>query len=153
MNKVTDAHILFRLTYASRANPDIKTEDVDQILSQARENNEMNGITGSLTFNKQFFLQTIEGPRAKINSLLSNLLADKRHHDLQVFESCEIKIREWADWSMNYASPSENSRASYLKYSTTTEFNPYLLNTESARALLRELRVKRTVKKAIDNHH
>lgn len=148
-NNISDAHILVRLTYASRANPDIKTADVDEILAQARDNNEINGITGSLTFNKQFFLQTIEGPRAQINRLLSSLLADQRHYDLQVFEACEINVREWADWSMSYASPSESNRATYLKFSTTIDFNPYLLNAESARALLRELRVKRSVASAL----
>ena len=149
MNKTTDAHILVRLTYASRANPDIKSADIDRILAQARENNEINGITGSLTFNKQFFLQTVEGPRAQINRLLSSLLSDQRHHDLQVFETCEIKSREWAEWSMSYASPTERNRACYLKYSTTIDFNPYLLNAESARALLRELRIQRTVTAAL----
>ena len=151
MNKTTDAHILVRLTYASRANPDIKSADVDAILAQARENNDINGITGSLTFNKQFFLQTVEGPRAQINRLLLSLLSDQRHHDLQVFETSEINMREWSDWSMNYASPSESNRACYLKYSTTIDFNPFLLNAESARALLRELRVKRSVATALKN--
>ncbi|WLP94336.1 BLUF domain-containing protein [Psychrobacter sp. M13] len=134
-----DAHILISMTYASRANSDVSAEDFNEILKQAQENNAANGITGMLTFNKDYFLQTIEGPRAQINRLLYGLIADQRHYDLQLLETREIKHREWAKWSMNYASPTEQNAAVYLKYSTTVNFNPYLLNAESANNLMREL--------------
>mgnify|MGYP001801815581 CR=1 FL=1 len=101
----TDAHILTSLTYASRANPDVSSSDFKEILDQAQENNSAAGITGMLTFNKEYFLQTIEGPRAAINGLLAKLIADRRHFDLQVIENREIKARSWAVWSMNYATP------------------------------------------------
>lgn len=134
-----DAHILISMTYVSRANSDVSAEDFNEILKQAQENNAANGITGMLTFNKDYFLQTIEGPRAQINRLLYGLIADQRHYDLQLLETREIKHREWAKWSMNYASPTEQNAAVYLKYSTTVNFNPYLLNAESANNLMREL--------------
>lgn len=135
----TDAHILVSMTYASRANPDVSAKDFNEILKQAKENNVSNGITGMLTFNKDYFLQTIEGPRAQINRLLYSLIADQRHHDLQLIETRELKHREWAEWSMNYASPTEANAAVYLKYSTTVNFNPYLLGAEAANNLMREL--------------
>ncbi|MEL6869594.1 MAG: BLUF domain-containing protein [Pseudomonadota bacterium] len=135
----TDAHILTSLTYASRANPDVSSSDFKEILDQAQENNSAAGITGMLTFNKEYFLQTIEGPRAAINGLLAKLIADRRHFDLQVIENREIKARSWAVWSMNYATPTAENNAIYLRYSTTKDFNPYLLNADSARALLNDL--------------
>ncbi|MFZ2553845.1 BLUF domain-containing protein [Psychrobacter sp. BF1] len=135
----TDAHILVSMTYASRANSDVSANDFNEILKQAQRNNAANGITGMLIFNKDYFLQTIEGPRAQINRLLYSLIADQRHHDLQLIETRELKHRLWAKWSMNYASPTEENAAIYLKYSTTVSFNPYLLNAESANDLMREL--------------
>lgn len=135
----TDAHILVSMTYASRANSDVSANDFNEILQQAQRNNAANGITGMLIFNKDYFLQTIEGPRAQINRLLYSLIADQRHHDLQLIETRELKHRLWAKWSMNYASPTEENAAIYLKYSTTVSFNPYLLNAESANDLMREL--------------
>ncbi len=135
----TDAHILISMTYASRANPDVSAKDFNEILKQAQENNAANGITGMLTFNKDYFLQTIEGPRAQINRLLYGLIADQRHYDLQLIETREINHREWAKWSMNYASPTEENAAVYLKYSTTVNFNPYLLSADAANDLMREL--------------
>lgn len=135
----SDAHILVSMTYASRANPDVSAKDFNEILQQAKENNAANGITGMLTFNKDYFLQIIEGPRAQINRLLYSLIADQRHHDLQLIDTREIKHRQWAEWSMNYASPTEANAAVYLKHSTTVNFNPYLLNAEAATNLMREL--------------
>ena len=41
---------------------------------------------------------------------------------------------------MNYASPTEKNAAIYLKYSTTIDFNPYLLSAEAAYNLMNELR-------------
>ncbi|WP_201566193.1 BLUF domain-containing protein [Psychrobacter immobilis] len=140
----SDVHILMSMTYASRANPDVSAKDFNEILQQAQANNAANGITGMLTFNKDYFLQTVEGPRAQINRLLYGLIADQRHHDLQVIETRELKHREWAKWSMNYASPTEANAAIYLKYSTTIDFNPYLLSAESARDLMSELSAGRT---------
>lgn len=134
-----DAHILIGMTYASRANRDVSAKDFDEILKQAQDNNAANGITGMLLFNKDYFLQTIEGPRAQINRLLYVLMADKRHYDLQLLDTRELKHREWAKWSMNYASPTQENIAVYLKYSTTVNFNPYLLSAESANGLMREL--------------
>ena len=138
-NSHLDAHILVSMTYASRANPDVSAQDFNEILKQAQKNNAANGITGMLIFNKNYFLQTIEGPRAQINRLLYSLIADQRHRDLQLIETRELKHREWAKWSMNYASPTETNAAVYLKYSTTIEFNPYLLSSEAASDLMREL--------------
>ena len=136
---LSDAHILVSMTYASRANPDVSAKDFNEILQQANENNAENGITGMLIFNKNYFLQTIEGPRAQINRLLYSLIADTRHHDLQVIETREVTHRDWAKWSMNYASPTQANAAVYLKYSTTLDFNPYLLSAEAANNLMREL--------------
>jgi len=140
MKPVTsDAHILMSMTYASRANPNVSAKDFNEILQQAQINNAANGITGMLTFNKDYFLQTVEGPRAQINRLLYSLIADQRHHDLQVIETRELTHRLWSEWSMNYASPTEKNAAIYLKYSTTVDFNPYLLSAKSAQDLMTEL--------------
>ena len=134
-----DAHILISMTYASRANLDVSVNDFNEILQQAQDNNAANGITGMLIFNKDYFLQTIEGPRAQINRLLYGLIADKRHYDLQLLQTRELEHREWAKWLMNYASPTQANSAIYLKYSTTVTFNPYLLNAKAANNLMLEL--------------
>lgn len=138
-SSTANAPILISMTYASCANSDVSAKDFKEILQQARDNNAANGITGMLIFNKDYFLQTLEGERAQISRLLYRLLADTRHHDLQIIETRELKHRHWAEWSMNYASPTQANAAVYLKYSTTIDFNPYLLSAEAANSLLHEL--------------
>lgn len=135
----SDAHILVSMTYVSRANQDMSAKEISEILQQAEENNTANAITGMLVFKDNIFLQTIEGSRARINRLLYSLIADKRHYDLQVFETRELEHREWSKWSMNHVPPTKENSAVYLKYSTTTDFNPYLLSFESVRGLMTEL--------------
>lgn len=136
---ILEPHMLVSMTYVSRANPDMSAKEFSDILQQAQENNAANAITGMLIFNNNYFLQTIEGSRAQINRLLHSLIADQRHHDLQLLETRELKCREWSRWSMNYASPTIENAALYLKYSTTVKFNPYLLSAESVRGLMSEL--------------
>ena len=134
-----DAHILVSMTYVSRANEDMSAKELSDILQEAKENNAANAITGMLVYKDNIFLQTIEGSRARINRLLNSLIADPRHHDLQVLETRELEHREWSQWSMNYVPSSKENAAIYLKYSTTADFNPYLLSFESVRGLMSEL--------------
>ncbi|MGE6571758.1 BLUF domain-containing protein [Psychrobacter namhaensis] len=138
-NTTLEPHILVSMTYVSRANPDMSAEEFSAILQQAQANNTVNAITGMLIFNNNYFLQTIEGSRAQINHLLDALIADQRHYDLQLIETRELRCREWSRWAMNYASPTKENAALYLKYSTTVKFNPYLLSAESVRGLMSEL--------------
>ena len=135
----SDAHILVSMTYVSRATQEMSAKEISEILQQAQHNNAANAITGMLVFKDNIFLQTIEGSRARINRLLYSLIADQRHYDLQVLETRELAHREWSKWSMNYVSSTQDNAAIYLKYSTTADFNPYLLSFESIRGLMRDL--------------
>ncbi len=137
-----EAVLLTRLTYASRAAAHLNESDFKLILQQAQENNSRAGITGMLFFNKQYFLQTIEGPRSLLGNLLNKLVADNRHYDLQILESIDINQRIWPSWSMNYATPTSKNNEVYMKHSTTSGFNPYLLSAEAAHNLLKELSSK-----------
>ena len=141
-----NATVLCRLTYVSRAKPELNSSDLKEILKQAQYNNQQNGITGMLCFNKCFFLQTIEGARPELSSLLNKISADNRHFDLQIIESVEIHSRHWSEWSMNYATPTKENSHIYLKYSTSEYFNPFLLSAEAAQDLLTELSIAQIAK-------
>ncbi len=129
-------HIILRLTYISRYNSDNPNGEVTRILDQAQQNNERNGITGALVFNHNYFLQSIEGARPVINQLLRKLVKDDRHHALQIIECCEVEQRRWSKWSMKYLIPSEENKGLALKFSTGTQFNPYLMSTNQIMMLI-----------------
>ena len=132
-------HIILRLTYISRYDTDNPKGEVTRILTQAQQNNERNGITGALVFNHNYFLQSIEGARPVINELLRKLVKDNRHHSLQVIECREVELRHWSKWSMKYLIPSDENKGLALKFSTGTQFNPYLMNTNQIMMLIETL--------------
>nr|WP_227697594.1 BLUF domain-containing protein [Psychrobacter cibarius] len=132
-------HIILRLTYISRYNTDNPKGEVTRILTQAQQNNERNGITGALVFNHNYFLQSIEGARPIINELLRKLVKDNRHHGLQIIECREVELRHWSKWSMKYLIPSDENKGLALKFSTGTQFNPYLMNTNQIMMLIETL--------------
>ena len=129
-------HVILRLTYISRYNNDNPTGEVTRILTQAQQNNERNGITGALVFNHNYFLQSIEGARPVINELLRKLVEDDRHYALQVIECREVEQRHWSKWSMKYLIPSDENKDLALKFSTGSQFNPYLMNTNQIMMLI-----------------
>ena len=129
-------HVILRLTYISRYNTDNPNGEVTRILAQAQENNERNGITGALVFNHNYFLQSIEGSRPVINALLRKLVEDERHYSLQVIECREVEQRHWSKWSMKYLIPSDENKELALKFSTGSQFNPYLMNTNQIMMLI-----------------
>jgi hypothetical protein len=129
-------HIILQLTYISRFNNDNKNGELERILSQAQTNNRENGVTGALVFNSDYFLQSIEGSRPVINSLLRKLIRDERHFALQIIEAREVDQRRWTSWSMKYLSPSTKNQNYFLKYSAGTTFNPYLMSANQVMMLV-----------------
>ena len=139
MNWNDKANYLSRLTYVSRAVGKLGQEDLDEIMDQSIENNDKDGIFGMLCFYQQYFLQTIEGPRDKINLLMKRLLEDERHQDMEVIEFTEIEELNWNRWSMDIASSSDPSEAIIKQYLKETGFNAFYLTSGKAQALLRAL--------------
>ena len=88
---------------------------------------------------QQYFMQTIEGPRNKINELHKRLLADERHHDLEVVEFSEIDHLTWNRWAMDIASSSSTSHMILKHYLKPIGHNAYLLTCAQAQDLLRAL--------------
>ena len=58
--------MLVRLLYASRPAAPLPTAVVDVILAQSRAHNARLGITGILCYNRETFLQVLEGGRDEV---------------------------------------------------------------------------------------
>ena len=65
------------LTYTSWARAGIRADEVESILSSARINNPLDGITGVLIFNGDSFMQILEGGEAAIDGLSSSCEATR----------------------------------------------------------------------------
>jgi len=131
---------LTRLVYTSTVAEHFSPLDIAEILEVARRNNSKVDVTGMLCFNNNYFLQCLEGPRTNVNKLYLNISGDPRHTDVILLNYEEITIREFSEWSMGYLPESSFSTPINLKFSRSSEFNPYEMLGESAYKLMLALR-------------
>ena len=131
--------MLIQLTYASRTSRLLGPADVKDILGASQRNNARAGITGALCLNHGIFLQQLEGDRAAVNALYHRLLKDSRHRDPEVLDLNEIPHRRFTGWSMGLIASLEANRQLFLKYSSSTEFDPFSMSTLTLRSFFDEI--------------
>lgn len=131
---------LVRLVYVSRVCDTFSPEDLDKIMQISRSNNEQNSVTGLLCFNRNFFLQCLEGSRTNVNQTYHRILNDPRHKDITMLDYREVSEREFSQWSMGYIPDSSVTTDVNLRYSGSDDFQPYFMSGESAHRLMRALK-------------
>jgi len=129
-----------RLLYASRSTRPIGMTEIVSLLDQARQHNTAQEITGMLAFNRDSFLQVLEGSPARVNDLYHRIANDPRHHQLALISYGEVVEREFSDWSMaalDIAGLGATRRAATLmKYGASAVFDPFAMNASAALRLL-----------------
>jgi hypothetical protein len=131
--------MLVRLVYTSRAHENVAADALSLILASSRKNNPANGITGVLCTNGSVFLQLLEGGRDAVNQTYNRIIADKRHHDVQLLHFEEVTQRKFAVWTMGRVSFDRINTATLLKYSSKPTLDPYSVSGKASVALLEEL--------------
>jgi hypothetical protein len=130
---------LMNLIYASKKSNHWNESDINLILHSSSKNNSQNGITGALCFNGDYFLQCLEGGRMAVNQLYKKILDDPRHEDVLLLRYEEVSHRSFGDWSMVYVPTTKFAEPSVMKYSTSANFDPFLMSGDSAYELCLEL--------------
>lgn len=133
---------LVRLIYASMASDRITQDDIQQIVTTAKENNSKADLSGMLCFNRKFFLQVLEGARSRVNATYRHILKDPRHTDVVLVSYQEISRREFPNWHLGYVPEAGVNSDICLRYSGHREFNPYEMSGESCLNMMLELRDK-----------
>lgn len=131
--------MLVQLTYASRTANILGPGDVKDILRSSARNNVAVGVTGALCLANGIFLQQLEGDRQAVNTLYHRILKDPRHKDPSVLDLSEIVVRQFGTWSMGLIAATQENRQLFLKYSTTSEFDPYKMSPSTLRAFFSEV--------------
>ena len=139
--------MLIQLTYASRTARILGPADIKDILGASQRNNARAGITGALCagitgalcLNHGIFLQQLEGDRAAVNALYHRLLKDSRHKDTAVLDFGEIPYRRFSSWSMGLLGSVDANRQLFLKYSSSSEFDPFGMSTLTLRSFFDEI--------------
>lgn len=77
-------------------------KSIEDFLFQVREKNKSLTITGILLLIQGKFVQYIEGPAEEIDKVYNSISKDKRHTDMILLDSGNLKKRQFKDWSMAY---------------------------------------------------
>jgi hypothetical protein len=131
--------MLSRLIYASEVANDLTPEGLQTLLATARRCNRLHDVSGMLVFDSKYFLQAIEGSRASLSQLYSNLVRDARHKRLLLLSFESIEQRIFSDWTMGFAAADASHKRLYLRHGPSARFDPYQLKASGALALLTEL--------------
>jgi hypothetical protein len=90
---------LLRLTYLSRAAPDLEPSAIHELLSLARTRNAERGLSGLLVSGRGFFVQALEGPEAAVVTMYARIAADPRHSGVSLLGIglvAKLAFKEWA---------------------------------------------------------
>lgn len=86
--------------YLSEAWVEFTSSDLQLLVSQAASTNAKNGITGFLSFVNNRFIQYIEGPDQKLDTLMDKIECDKRHTVIVSIELPITEQRRFGSWGM-----------------------------------------------------
>ncbi len=130
---------LVRLVYASQISSQFKPEAIEKILDTARRENARNELSGVLYFNREYFLQCLEGSRTAVNETYHRIAQDERHKNLTLLDYTAISEREFASWTMAFLPDLKEVSPLVKKFSSSASFDPYKMSGPSCMQLLAAL--------------
>ena len=128
--------MLVRLLYVSQAVGPITTTVTTSILEKSSANNKKLDITGVLCQGAGLWMQVLEGERTQVNTLYSQIMADRHHQNVQLLSIEEIERRRFGQWSMALVYLSKDDPMVQMAH---PEFDPYSATAKDAMSLLEEL--------------
>lgn len=102
------------LTYKSMATASPSAADLETLVGRARARNRGLSVTGMLIYEDGNFLQTLEGPPEKLNTLWSSIKQDTRHDHIEVLSEHIVPARLFSDWDMLLHSRLEQSHTAKM---------------------------------------
>lgn len=114
---------MHHIIYLSRATRPLSDEELAILLTQAREDNARQDITGALVYGDGQFMQIIEGEESALAMLYAKLLQDGRHGQVFKFADKPISQRSFASWSMAFQTASAEQFAELKGYATPEQLN------------------------------
>lgn len=94
------------------------------ILSASNRHNAVLGITGALIFDRQWFLQALEGEREKVWRTLKRIEEDDRHSNVVVVEAGLVPTRLFANWWMGLAYRDAETEHEFAAFDRNGRFDP-----------------------------
>jgi hypothetical protein len=112
---------LVSVLYVSSATKEMTPPELLEMLTDIREKNKRQEITGMLLYRGGNFLQVIEGPETAVDGLLKALEHDPAHYGMIVLCRNHIAAREFGDWRMAFRDISHEDLSEMEGYSRFME--------------------------------
>jgi hypothetical protein len=109
------------------------------ILSTSQRNNARDGITGYLIFDKSWFVQILEGDRAKVSEAYTRIARDNRHAMSTVMNTRDVAERSFPEWTMGGIMRSVDVQEIYLSHGFGGPVDPTKVKWEKLFALALDL--------------
>ncbi|KZN40598.1 BLUF domain-containing protein [Pseudoalteromonas luteoviolacea] len=94
---------MFQLVYISKAKKRFTEQELLKMMSQFRQRNAANGITGLLLYDgKGTFVQLLEGEAASVSALYACICRDPRHERVNKLHEQYVEQRLFAQWQMGF---------------------------------------------------
>lgn len=135
--------ILTRLLYFSENQMDPagrpRLAGLRDILAASNRNNKAAGITGALVFDEHWFVQALEGDRAKVWQTLRRIEDDERHASVVVIDARQVESRAFASWWMGLATRTETTAPIFAPYSKNGSLQPQAMTADSVLEMMTAL--------------
>ncbi|GJE42266.1 BLUF domain-containing protein [Methylobacterium soli] len=110
-----------------------------EIVSASQRNNSRDGITGFLIFDKTWFVQILEGERARVTETYNRIARDTRHTSTTIMNVRDVEVRLFPNWTMGGAMRTPEMQEVYLQHGIGTEMDPARLKSTQLVALALDL--------------
>jgi len=85
----------------------MRDQDLADLLTQARENNDRRAITGLLLYKDGRFIQLLEGHEDQIQKSFERIRRDERHTAVELLWLRYTQYRDFPDWTMGFINADE----------------------------------------------
>jgi len=96
---------MYAYIYLSKALETFDRSQLIELEQRAARKNRMLGVTGYLHYSQLNFVQYLEGEKASVARLISEIEQDPRHNILYKIESDDLSDRRFPRWSMKVLPP------------------------------------------------
>lgn len=110
-------------------------DDIQSILTTARNNNAAVDVCGMLCYESRWFLQVLEGERAVISELFIDIADDPRHDEIVLVSMEYVDEPRFKDWQMGYVASADYFTEA-LEECGLSDFNPNKMAPEVCLELL-----------------
>jgi len=133
---------LQRLVYFSTnalVGGDAIAANLKRILNSSIRNNVAAGITGGLLFNRNYFVQVLEGERSGLLRIFTHISVDPRHKDVVLVDQKPVNRRVFGAWSMGFAGRTELFDQMLARFCPSGKFDPRDMTADRLTAFTLEM--------------